>query len=162
MAGQESSNPWKSLLIGIALLIAGFMFWDWGTGKILDDLLLVREKSVTIGELVETIEHEQEDFRGRVYFSEIGVYQFRVGEKLFETSAREPVGALPEFVDVEFIQRDPTINRVAGDGAQSVFEWAWRKLALSIILLLMFCSIGVYYSYCALQEIIRARQRRET
>ncbi|MBW8366640.1 MAG: hypothetical protein K0M70_02125 [Arenimonas sp.] len=158
MSEQTRSDPLKSFFIGIALLLAGFMFWEWSTGDILNDLLLVREKSTIVGELVRTIEDEQEDSRGRVIFSDIGVYRFRVGEKMFQSITRKPTGTLPEFVDVEFIQSDPSINRIAGDGAQSELEWAWRKLGLSLILLIMFCSIGFYYCYCAAADILRAHR----
>jgi hypothetical protein len=45
--------------------------------------------------------------------------------------------------DVEFLPHDPSVNRIKGDGATSIFDWAWRKFGLGLVLLVAFLSPGV-------------------
>lgn len=132
-----------SFLPGLALLLGGALLWNALIEDIRRDFLLIRGKSVAPGTLTATHESETEDERGRVSFSDVGVYQFVTNDVTYKSATNKATGRLPSTVKVEFLTRDPSVNRVAGDGAQTMFEWAWRKLGLGVLLLIMFTAPGI-------------------
>lgn len=159
MTAEDASSVWKSFLVGLAFLAGGLWFWNHTMEGALNDILILRDKSTTTGRLVDIVENEAEDERGRVYFSDVGVYDFKVEGKTFKTLTRKPTGKLNNIETIEFLRRNPTVNRVAGDGAQTVFEWSWRKLGLGIVLLGMFSAPGIVQLNTALGEYRRRRNK---
>lgn len=130
----------KTIFLGICLTIIGFYFWFHIVGNILDELRLISRAQVTNGFLVETTEIETEGPQDKINISERGIYAFHLpnGEeyKSYSDVATE------KQVEIEYLSDDPWVNRVKGDGCQSVIEWIWRKVGLGSLFLVMVLSPG--------------------
>lgn len=138
------SDSIKTLLWGILWIAVALGFMHHITGNPLDELALIRRAHVAVGSLADTFEHEQEDERGRVYLSDVGVYTFRTpAGQQFNASTRVPTGQLSKQQEVEYLPDNPAVNRIRGDGCASIFEWLWRKVGLGIILLALSLSPGM-------------------
>ena len=106
----------KTIGWGIALFIGACWFWYSLTGNPLDELALIRRAKVAPVFLVDTLEREREDDRGHVYFSDVGVYTFRLPDgREFKASTRVPSGELNQEVEVKYLTDNPTVNRAKGD-----------------------------------------------
>lgn len=154
---SDTASPIKTLLFGLVFLLVGFWFWHGTVGNPLADYALLQRGQQALGKLVETQDHEEEDHRGNIYFSDVGIYAFQWNGQEFLAHTRAPTGSLPLTITVEFLADDPSTNRVQGDGAQTVWEWVWRKFGLGLILL-GFClapGIGVIRS-----GVLELRRRR--
>jgi hypothetical protein len=152
----DAQNPLKTLVIGVLFLIGGIWFWIEMIGNPLSDLALVKRGEQALGKLVSTDVHEAEDHRGHVFFSDVGVYSFQADGEEFLAITRMPTGSLPPTIVVEFLPTDPSTNRVLGDGAQSVWEWIWRKLGFGLIVLGFCIGPGIEFIRQAVLEF-RAR-----
>ncbi len=128
-------------------------------GNPLDEFALIRRAHVAVGSLLETIEDEQGDHRGRVYFSYVGVYTFRTpAGQQFKASTRVPSGGqLNEQQDVEYLPDRPAVNRIRGDGSASIHEWL-GKLGVGTIFLALLLSPGICLLRAGINEI---RQRQQ-
>lgn len=150
----------KSILIGMALMIGAILFWYHIVGNPLDELALIQRAKVTNCILVDTEEHEEEDYRGHVYYSDVGIYNFRLPDgREFKTTTRVPTGQLDDNLEVEYLPDNPTVNRVKGDGSQSITEWPWRKVGLGSILLVLFISVGFTYTKNGIREILKSNKK---
>ena len=135
----------KTIGLGIVVIIVGCWFWHHTIGNPLDELALIRRAQIAAGSLVETYEHEEQDYRDHVYFSDVGVYTYRLPDgREFKTTTRVPTGQLNEQVEVEYLLDNPTVSRVKGDGSASVTDWLWRKVGLGSLFLALLCSPGIY------------------
>ena len=141
---NELRAPVKELIWGVLLVLGACWLWHYSFGNLLDELALIRRAQVAPGSLVETSEHEEEDYRGHVYFSDVGVYTYRLPDgREFKTLVRVPTGGLKEQQAVEYLPDNPAVSRIKGHGCQSVGEWLWRKVGLGGLLLALFVSPGV-------------------
>jgi hypothetical protein len=149
--------PVKTIAWGVLWLVGACWFW-WHEigGNPLNELALIRRAQVTTGSLIDTYEHEQEDDRGHVYFSDVGVYAYRVPDgREFKTLTRVPTGQLEERRQVEYLPDKPAVSRIKGHGCQTVTDWLWRKVGLGSFLLLLICSPGI----CLIQTGLRGTKR---
>lgn len=143
----------KKVIIGVLLILVAFWFWWSMVGNPFHELALIRRGQVTTGYLVDIHEHEEEDYRGHVYLSDVGVYTFQLsGGREFKATTRAPTGQLREQEEIEYLPNNPTISRIKGDGCNSITEWLWRKIGLGGILLLIFLSIGFEFVLQAIKE----------
>lgn len=150
-------GPAKTILWGVLWITGACWFW-WHEigGNPLNELALIRRAQVATGILVETYEDEREDYRGHVYFSDVGVYAYRVPDgREFKTSTRAPTGQLEEQQQVEYLPDNAAVSRIRGDGCQTVTEWLWRRVGLGLFLLLLFCSPGIYLIETGLRDTKR-------
>ena len=157
---NDTFNPIKTLFFGVVFLLVGFWFWHSMMGNPLSDLALLQRGQQAAGKLVETQDHEEEDHRGNIYFSDVGIYAFQSNGQEFMADTRAPTGSLPLAITVEFLADDPSTNRVLGDGAQSVWEWVWRKLGLGLLLLGFCLAPGVGVIRSAILEVRRQRAEK--
>ena len=142
---NKAGGTLRRLVAGTLLLVGAVWFWYHLCGNPLHELALIRRAQVTVGTLVDTYEHEQEDFRGHVYFSDVGVYAFRVPDgREFKALMRVPIGSLEQHKEVEYLPDAPSVNRVAGEGCRTIFEWLWRKIGLGALLFVILVSPGVF------------------
>lgn len=147
-----------SLIWGVVAIFVGLWFWSALVKNPFDELALIRKAQTATGLLIETQEHEAEDFRGHVYLSDIGVYSFHLPSGLeFKTITRAASGQLPQNPVVEYLADDPTVSRIRGTGSQSIIEWLWRKAGLGTLLLALFMSPGVALLRHAARDIQRHR-----
>lgn len=138
------SEPVKTLMWGVLALLVGCWFWYYLVGNPLHEIALIRRANIATGSLVDTHEDEQEDYRGHVYFSDVGIYAYRLPDgRELKTITRAPTGHLKEQRQVEYLPDNPAVSRIKGDGCQSVMEWLWRKASLGSLLLAAFVSPGV-------------------
>jgi len=146
-------NSAKTLCWGVVLLIGGCWFWCWEGGNPLHELALIRRAQIATGVLVDTYEHEQEDDRGHVYYSDVGIYSYRLPDgREFKTSARVPTGQLKEQQEVEYLPDNPEVSRIKGDGCNSVTEFLWRKVGFGSLFLVICISPGIYLVKQAFSE----------
>jgi hypothetical protein len=151
----------KTLIWGVLLVLGACWFWYSLIGNPIDELALIRRAQIAPGSLVETREHEAEDDRGHVYSSDVGVYSFRVPDgREFNTMTGAPTGELQETVSIEYLPDDPAVNRVKGDGCESVLEWLWRKVGLGLLLLALFVRPGVGLLLQAVRDMRRLPNAR--
>lgn len=66
----------KGIIIGVLLMVGVCWFWWHLTGDIFHELALILRAKITGGSLIDTCEWEEEDSRGRVYYSDVGVYAY--------------------------------------------------------------------------------------
>ena len=104
----------------------------------------MRRANIATGTLVTTHEDEQEDYRGHVYFSDRKVYAYRLPDgRQFKAITRAPTGHLNEQRKIEYLPDNPSVNRIKGDGCQSVMEWLWRTVGLGPLFSAALVSPGV-------------------
>jgi hypothetical protein len=141
-----------TILLGVALIIGGILFWYHIAGNPLDEFALIKRAKVAPCILADSYEDEHEDERGQVYPSEVGIYTFRLPDgREFKTYTEGPLGELEKQLEVEYLPDNPSVNRIKGDGCQSIFEWLWRKMGIGGLLLLMCLAPG----FLILREGIR-------
>lgn len=156
MSRHKLTEPVKTLICGVVAILVALWFWLSLVKNPFHEFALIRRAQVAAGSLVDTFESEQEDFRGHVYFSDVGVYAYRVPDgREFKTTTRVPTGQLKEHQEVEYLPDSPAVSRIRGDGCHSITEWLWRKVALGLLLLAIFLSPGVVL----LRRAIRAMKR---
>jgi hypothetical protein len=151
-------EPVKTLLWGVLWILGVCLLCYPSITETLYELLLIRGAHVVAGSLVVTHEKEQEDFRGHVYYSDVGVYAYRLPDgREFKTLSKAPTGHLKSQRDVEYLPNNPAVSRVKGDGCYSVMEWLWRKAGLGCLLLALFFSPGIVLLRNAVRDIKRLR-----
>lgn len=139
---------------GVALVLVAYGIVSHIGGNPLHELALIRGAQVAVGSLVETRDVEREDDRGHVYFSDDGVYAFRLPDgREFMTITNAPVGQLAEHVDVEYLPGNPAVNRVKGDGGRSITDWLFRRCVLGLLLMASFSIPGIAVIRYAIRDI---------
>ncbi|MCJ7663518.1 MAG: DUF3592 domain-containing protein [Desulfobacterales bacterium] len=149
----------KTFFCGVVLIIGGCWFWyHEAGGNPLHELALIRRAQITTGSLVDTYEHEQEDYRGHVYYSDVGIYSYRLPDgREFKTSTRVPTGQLKEQQEVEYLPNNPEVSRIKGDGCNSVTEFLWRKVGVGSLFLAICITPGIFLVRQAFSENTKNR-----
>ncbi|WP_447586143.1 hypothetical protein [Pseudoxanthomonas mexicana] len=124
-------------------LTGGVWFWYAMAGNPLNELALIRSAEVRQANLVDTSSFDGEDARGDYYEGVHGLYKFQVGGKDFYAVSTQSHSRFDSIALVEYLTEDPSINRVKGDGVQSVGEWLWRKLGLGLVFACFCLTPGV-------------------
>ena len=133
---EEESQPLSMALWGAAWLLGGVWFFCEMVGsEALDELALISEARVTDAKLVDVGEFDGEDNRGRYYAGAHGAYQFTVNGKDYFAKSTQGSSNFSETAKVEFLDRDPSINRMHGRGLQTIGDWLLRKVFGGLILL---------------------------
>ena len=156
----------KTTAWGLVWIVGAVWFWlGLGTNP-LDDLRLMLSAKTTQGQIIDTWEDAGDGDDGRVHWSSAIIYSFKL------PSGREVKGVSkgnsrlpPELADlknpvpveVEYVPSRPSLNRLQGDGSQSLFHWLWRT-ALSIFLLALFASPGFKLTRDGLRSLPRAQK----
>ncbi len=132
-----------TILLGMALIIGGVLFWYHIAGNPLDEIKLIQRAKVATCILVDAYDDEHEDDRGHIHLSNVGIYTFRLPDgREFKTLTRVPSGQLEEKLEVEYLPDNPSVNRIKGGGCQSVVEWLWRKIGVGGLVLLTCITPG--------------------
>jgi len=148
----------KTIVWGVILLFLGGYFWYYFAGNPFEELALIRRAEIATGSLSATYEDEQEDYRGHVYLTDVGIYIFQLPDgREFKASTKRPTGQLKEREDVEYLPDKPAVNRVKGDGSQTVAEWFVRKVAIGSLLLVLALSPGAVLLRHAVRRILWSR-----
>lgn len=144
---EKSENIYYGLIKGIVIglicmIVALWFMWEM-VGNPFDELALIRKAETTNCTLIDSYIDETEGYRGKVFFADVGIYSFFVSDgSEFKAIDRAPLGKLKEYQEVEYLPDNPKVNRIKGEGCQSITEWLWRKIGIGSFLLLMFLSIG--------------------
>lgn len=118
----------------------------------LDDLRLTRFAAVAPGQVVSTDEDTEDADDGTLLWFHRVEYKFTLpgGHEIRSGSSGD--GPLrddwrnlkqPVSVEVEYDPRFPTINRLKGNGCQSVTEWFIRKVGVGGSLIVLFLWPGI-------------------
>jgi len=130
----------KTIIHGILIFIGGILFWYHTVGNVFDELSLIQNAKITTGTLESTYEEENEDDRGKVHISEVGVYSFHIPDgRKFYTRTYNP---FDKSIEIEYLPDNPSVNRAKGDGCQSITEWLWRKIGFGGLFLVLVISPG--------------------
>lgn len=144
----------KSILLGIVFIFVAILLWYHIVGNPLDELALIQGAKVTTGNLVDTYESESEDYRGRMSFSEVGIYAFRLSDgREFKTQGY----LTDEQVEIEYLPDNPSTNRVKGEGCQSITELLWRKVLLGVFLFALLITPGITVLRNGVRDIMKIR-----
>ena len=156
---KKPTAPARMLTGGVLMILAACWFWFWLVKNPFDELALIRRAQVASGSLVDTLEDEAEDSRGKVRSVDIGVYAYRLPDgREFKTTKRVPAGELRDYQEIEYLPDNPAVSRVKGDGCRSITEWLWRKVGLGTLVLAVFLAPG----FIQLRDAIRDMKRLHT
>ena len=134
----------------IWIIFASMFVWHIIGGNPLNELALIRRAQIISGSLVDTYEDEQEDYRGTIHYSEKGIYSYRLPDgREFKAMSRQ----VEEEREVEYLPDNPAVNRIKGDGCQSVTEWLLRKVILGGFFLALLVSPGIALLKNGVQEM---------
>ena len=157
MPDHDGDSPVKAALWGVAFLAGGALMCKAFIGNPMNDLALIRESRVTDATLMETAEFDGEGERGQYYEGVNGAYQFAVNGKDYFALSTQSHSSFDPVAQVQFLERDPSINRMKGDGVQTIGEWLWRKAGLGLILAGIFMTPGIVQ----LRAAYRAHRQRQ-
>jgi len=143
-------EPIKTIIWGAVLIILALLFWYHIVGDPLDEFALIQKAKLATGILVDSYEVDTGDERGNVY--DVGVYKFSLPDgRKFKAFTKNSIGELEE--QVEYLPSNPSINRIKGEGCQSITEWVEKKIIFGGILLAMFFSPGFILTRNGIKEI---------
>lgn len=152
------SESVKAIIWGVLAILVAVWFVFHIAGNPLKELALIRGAEIAKGTLVDVYEDEQEDERGRVHESDVGVYAYRVSDgRDFTVTTRDPRGQLEQLREVEFLPTNPAVSRIKGDGCSTIVEFLWRKLLLGGVLLTLFVWPGVEILRSGIQGMMELR-----
>jgi hypothetical protein len=138
---KTTSNPY----FGIFYIFLAWLFWKQLQQNPFDELALLRGAKIAEGSLSETFERDDEDEKGNVSISDIGIYVFSGSNGTqYKAFTIVPTGKLAEDVEIEYLSEKPEINRIKGDGCQTIFEWLWRKALLGGLMIGGLFGYGVF------------------
>ena len=141
---KEDAQPVSMALWGAAFFIGGlWFFYALIVRDALDELALIREARVTEATFVGFSEFDGEDSRGDYYAGADGAYQFTVNGKDYYAKSTQSSSNFSETAKVEFLDHDPTVNRMHGRGVQTIREWLLRKVLGGLVMLGFFLAPGI-------------------
>lgn len=148
-AGQRDAL--KTLAWGLLWTAGAVWFVLNGLGSPVDDYRLMVHARTASGEIVDTWQEvEASDSGADSWFSGIA-YRFRLPDGRLVEGGSRGTGPLaadlvnlkdPVPVEVEYHPDDPSLNRLKGDGSQSLGEWL-RRFGLQGLLLTLFGAPGI-------------------
>lgn len=147
-----SSAFWLVLTWGVIT----WMSWGWLV-RSWNEFRLIRGASLASATLVDTGSYEVEDSRGQVDIVHVGSYEFLTDRGAFTSVSHSPSSKFPTSTQVEYLRDNPAINRRLGDGVQSIWEWTWRRAALTglVVGILLCVAWEMHVAPC-----IKARKAR--
>ena len=114
----------------------------------------------TVGEITETLEDVGEGDDGQSYWFSVIGYRFRtpdgrIIEGMGDRTSRLPADLIdlktPVPIDVEYHPETPSLNRLKGEGSQTLGAWLLRTAGF-LLLLAMLCWPGVSLLGTGLEE----------
>ena len=131
-ADSKRKNAKKSILWA-TLWLTGALWLQFNIGNPLAPLPLIWRGQFTDGKLVDVVEMEVEDERGRVGSAETYVYSYTVNGKVFQTAY--DLGNLGATQKIKYLPENPSIGRIEGIG--------WRHRASSQVLRSALSNTGI-------------------
>lgn len=141
------SSSVKYIIGGLIAVIVGIALWYHGLGNPLDDLALVRHAQIAHGQIIDIVEDAESGDYGDDRTTTMAIYSFHTADGQ-DITAHTPDypghvrDGLPRYIEVEYLANNPRVNRIKGNGSQSVTQWMVRT-SLSLALLCLFVSLGV-------------------
>lgn len=148
---EKYKEALKSIFWGIALIVGAVLFWLYLAGNPFHELALILNSNTTSGFIVNTWEDAEDGEEGGTHWYHYIGYKFEIENGSTFQSTMHGSGRLkdelhnlsePFPIEVEYLVDNPNINRIKGDGCQSISEWLWRKVGLGGLLLILFLSPG--------------------
>jgi hypothetical protein len=147
---KNRNDAFKTLLYGIISFFVGLWFCHWMIGDPISSLLLLNYSKISDGYIIDSWEDSDSDDNGVKYTYGI-TYIYEINGRKF-TEKYTGMGRIkseflnlnePFPIKIEYLPSYPSINRIKGNGAQSLFEWFWRELLLSILIYGLILTIGI-------------------
>jgi len=155
----------RTILWGMTWIAGACWLWGGIIGNPLDELALIRRARIAPGRIVHTWEDVDDSDDGRTLWSHGVTYTYRLpdGRELRQDSPYAPGRLRDEFrdlqepypVEVEYLPEDPRVNRIKGDGSESLWELFWRELILGGFLLAAFSAPGVVLVRDGLRKLLQ-------
>lgn len=142
----------KVRMAGAVWLVVWCLFLWHEAGNPLNELALIRHGSTVPGFITDTWEDADAGDQGGTHWYHGAAYTYRLPDGREFTAATHGNGRLreelqgleePYAVEVEYLHNDPSVSRVKGGGCQTVTEWAWRKVGLGGLLLILLAAPGI-------------------
>ncbi len=157
---SQRRSALKTLLLGTIAIFIALQFSYWWIGDPFSDLLLLQSGVTTSGFITNT----WEDFGGYEGGSRSSydvVYTYDVNDhnyvKKYSRSGRLKSKFQdlkePYPIEIEYLPKHPYISRLKGSGAQSLLEWFFRKLILSLFIYGAFLTPGVTVAKNGYEEL---------
>jgi|WetSurMetagenome_2_1015567.scaffolds.fasta_scaffold191473_1 hypothetical protein len=147
---EKYREPIKTFIWSAALIIFALLFWYHIVGSPFDEFALIQKAKLATGILIDSYEVDTGDERGNVY--DVGVYKFSLPDgRKFKAFTKNSSGEREE--QVEYLPSNPSINRIKGEGCQSIIEWVEIKIIGGGILLAIFLSPGFILARNGIKEI---------
>lgn len=150
----------KGLLIGsgLTIFLLWAFFWEHSVNK-WHEYHLIKYSETTDGELVNTINNEAEDARGRVKYWKSGIYKYEDSKgKNYMVASDKKYENIPNEVRVRFLPSNPSISDIEGEGAATLKQFGFfRMIVTGPILLCMLCTPGFAICRQAYREWLTAQ-----
>ena len=160
MTGETSDLPkgrkaaLKRIAWGLVALAFSIGFFEYLVENPYHEFLLIQNAQTAPGHVTDTWEEAESGDDGGTHWTCSYTYVFQLpdGREVTAYSGHRSGQLRPEFsyieepvpVEVEYFPTDPSINRIKGDGCQTVLEWFLRKVCVGGFLLVMLCLPGGY------------------
>lgn len=149
----------KTILWSVLYILGACWFWYYLCGNPFDEFALITDSQIATGTLASVHEDEQEDSRGRVSISDVGIYVFRVPSgREFRTKVKSKSGFLRDYEEVEYLPENPVVSRIRGTGSSTITDWLWRKVGLGLLLFVAFVAPGIVQLRAGFREIRNQRK----
>lgn len=147
---EKYREPIKTIIWSVVVIIFALLFWYHIVGDPIDEFALIQNSKLATGILIDSYEVDTGDERGTVY--DVGVYKFSLPDgRKFKAYTKNSLGELEE--QIEYLPSNPSINRIKGEGCQSIIEWIGEKIIGGGLLLAMFLSPGFILARNGIKEI---------
>jgi uncharacterized protein DUF3592 len=166
---KELKSAASSALWSFLLLLGAFCFWHYLVGNPFDDLALIRRGHTVQGFIVDTWDEPQNGDEGGTQWLHGAIYKFRLPDgREFMQRTKDGSGRLkaefrdlvePVPIEVEYLPDNPDVSRIKGEGSSNLFDWLWRKVGLSSLLLALFLAPGFAMLRSAVREFMEFRQK---
>lgn len=157
---SQRKSALKTLLLGTIAIFIALQFSYWWIGDPFSDLLLLQSGVTTSGFITNTREDFESNESGPHSSYDV-VYTYEVNDNNYEKKHHRSGSLKSEFqdlkepypIEIEYLPKHPYISRIKGNGAQSLLEWLFRKLILSMFIYGAFLAPGVIVTKNGYEEL---------
>ena len=167
MSVGERREGLKIAVWGVLWIVGAVAFWLYAAGNPINDLRLALSASVAAGQVTDSWEDAEDTDSGGLSWSHGVAYTFFLPDGFEVKSGEVGSGRLrSEFVDlkrpvpveIEYLAGSPAVNRLKGNGSQSLGEWLLRKVGVGGLLLVVFLLPGVQLFRSGVAELRSAQK----
>lgn len=136
----------KEFSLGVVLIIVGVWFVFSLQPNPINEYLLIIQGEVVKGKVLRVYTDVDPESGSTACIE----YSYKWGKKKYTSYTSDITLSFAELLEpkdsifVELLERSPEKSRIKGTGVQTLFEWIWRRIILTLVLLIMFSSPGFF------------------